>query len=80
MLDVIFLIAMFAVSIAAAVAESKKYKLAKKGAFGVAAAFGFIACILYIVIIVFSVLESRKSRSAGVSSPSSGQDSRPTNA
>ena len=78
--DIVFCIGVFAVSVAAACAETKQRKKAdewlvyhwlykisvydyvNKSAFAVGAAFGFIAVVLYLVILVVELIEINNQR------------------
>ncbi|RNA33764.1 hypothetical protein BpHYR1_046958 [Brachionus plicatilis] len=72
-LDAIMLLAMFIVSIVLAVTAGKYGALVKRGAFWVAAIFGFISCVLYAVILVLTGLQIKKSGGIKVSMASNAQ-------
>ncbi|CAF0877709.1 unnamed protein product [Brachionus calyciflorus] len=71
--DGILLISMFAVSIATAVAANKSEKFLKKGGFVAATIFGFISFLIYCVIMVFTILQIKKSGGIRISAPKSAQ-------
>lgn len=66
-LDAIMLLAMFIVSIVIASTAGKTRGIGRKGAFISASIFGFISCVLYLVILIITAL--RIKNSGGVSNP-----------
>ncbi|CAF1107821.1 unnamed protein product [Brachionus calyciflorus] len=62
--DIVFALAIVGISVAAACAEaianSLTYKSINKGAFAVAASFGFLAFILYVIIIIVELIQVSK--------------------
>lgn len=63
---------MFVVSIVMA-ATAGKTSLTRAAAFVVASIFGFLSCIFYIIILVFTGLQIKKSGGIKVSTPSNAQ-------
>lgn len=59
-MDILVTLGILGASIGAAIAESKFTKgTYRKGAYGAAAGFGFASFLVYLVIIVFGLLNSR---------------------